>query len=76
MLVEELRRRQRDAGWSDEEMARRIGRTRPTWSEVKRGINRPSPEFLGGVLVAFPDLAGMTLAHLVERHSKTKESAR
>lgn len=64
MLVQELVRRQRAAGWTDGEMAEHLGVGREYWGLVRRGVHPLSVRVLRGALRTYPDLAGATLAYL------------
>ncbi len=70
MLIAELIQRQ--GGERDEDMARRLGISRPSWSLIRRRLVPLTAETLGGILRAYPDLAEMTLAELMERGAERK----
>lgn len=50
--------------WSDEEMATRIGVSRPMWSMAKSGGTRLGPKALGAVIRSFPELKDEVLTYL------------
>lgn len=65
-LIERLIAAQQTLGWTDEQIARRIGVKLRMWQLLKSGTYRLSKRSLGLVLIHFPGLREDVLAYLVE----------
>ncbi len=55
-LVEAIRAIQRSTGWTDAQVAGKLGVSRALWARYRSGKGSPGRRFIGAVSVAFPAL--------------------
>ena len=61
-----LWQRQRELGWSDRELARRLGISKSQVSDIRRGVNTPGKKFDKTVASLFPDILAPQKPEVVE----------
>jgi len=66
-LIARVKLIQRVHGWSDREVAERLGISRVFWLKIRRGERRAGMKFVSGVLTAFPELRDEAIAYLGEQ---------
>jgi len=63
-LIARLEDIQQAHGWTDQEMADRLGIHRTFWTLTRSGQRRPGTKFLRGVISAFPELTAEAISYL------------
>ena len=66
-IVDKIRAKQKEAGLSDTEFAKKVGISRVSWFYVRSGRNKPTAEFYGKVVRQFPELSRDILNEVTDR---------
>lgn len=65
-LMEKIKAKQREAGLTETAFAEKASVGRSNWYLIQRGLRKPTAEFLGAVMRAFPELTVDILQYLRE----------